>query len=102
MLLNYFDFKDNIEVELDKLLEFVDLPRVRNDTVFNRVYNLYYYFFTREQVEAVEKLCQNMCDWLCEELGPYFAAAREGSIQSDPHSIEEEIGNEEEGEDAEF
>merc|ERR1711862_451303 len=87
MLVNYFNLKDNLNTELDKMIDFLELPKVTTGT-FNTKYNLYYYFYTVEQVAAVQKLCHYMCDeWLYLELSPFFEDAKNPDLRSNPNAI---------------
>lgn len=101
MLVNYFNLKDNLNTELDKMIKFLELPKVTTGT-FNTKYNLYYYFYTVEQVAAVQKLCQYMCDeWLYLELSPFFEDAKNPDFRSNPNDLSD-IAEEEDGEGYEF
>jgi len=94
-VLHYFDFKDNFVEERDKMLKFLELPKVNGDSEYNFKYMMYYYFFSVEEVETIEKFCQHMCHpWLYEELKRYFIDAKNPDLRVNPNSVvKEEIFN---------
>jgi len=90
-IVHYFDFKDNFQEERDKMLNFLELPKVYTDDNYNFEYMIYYYFFSIEEVEYIEKFCQQICDpWLYEELKRYFIDAKNPDLRNNPNTIVKE------------
>lgn len=77
MLIHYNLFIDKFETELRKMLSFLQLPE-NGRNVRNRYYNVYYYFYDIDQVNAVQKLAKYMSEeWLYNELDIYFIDAKD-------------------------